>query len=882
MYRVETKGQMRPHSGRNKADPNSGNGLAGNLSRLLLGVAALAAVAPAQALAQMPAASTVQVSGADTATRHRFNIPAQPLTNALGQFGRQSGLQVVFPAQVGANVRSTAVIGTFSAEQALSRLLSGTGIDWQVTGEGAIVGGGQASALSGEAAPGDGDTGLELDEIIVTGRDERSLSSVAQSVQVVRQEQINDAIARSEDAADLIARVVPGYAPRNQTISGASETYRGRSVLIMVDGVPRNTPLRDVSRILATIDLNTVERVEVVGGASSLYGAGATGGIINFITRRGESDDAKPRVTARTGFSAFTQNIGQSIAPTGSVQVEGRSGNFDYFLSASGTQKRRTYDGRGKEMASDAMLGQGGGDRTGFGNLFGVLGYENGPHRFELSADWTYARQNPDWFTNYDVSPVAPNFLDPYVGKPLIEDSTYLTAKYTYRDFPLGNLEIKAFYNDITKQSPFNKFSRVNSQVYIPINPLVPTLLPLTVDPTASFNQTRLEARRAGVNLTVNSPMDFITSGSKLTWGLDYVFDETTQKLVNGVDVISPMTQNAVAGFAQAEIPVTERLRLQGGVRFDKFYLDVDDFRRPAAAALFGSNLVALPAINVLGGSFDYSQWTFNAGAVFDVTRELQAFGNFSQGYSLTDIGGFTRRAGLNSNAEICDAYGTTVRPLLPCTNPGDFTISYADIAPEPQLVNTFEAGLRGDWGKFRGSASAFLSTSDNGVNYDITANRVSQQKERIWGFEFNGEADLNAMFTVGASLGYVEGKYDANGDGRIGSDEYLPNNRIPSNYNGLVYLVTRFENDLTVRGEVEFFSGRDRIPDKKLDGAALVNLSIGKKFKGNQFISDHEFNVAVRNLLDHDYINPSATATRDARVPGLGRTIAVSYKATF
>lgn len=872
---------MHPHNGKNDVDLGTGFGLAGKLSRLLLGVAAVAVAAPAAAFAQTPSRAPAAVSGPGAATARQFNIPAQPLTDALGQFGRQSGLQVVFPAQVAAGVRSGEVVGTFSPEQALSRLLGGTGIGWQLTGEAAIVGGGQAAAGSGDVAAAD-DTGLALDEIIVTGRDERSLSSVAQSVQVIRQEQVNDALARNEDAADFIARVVPGYAPRNQTISGASETYRGRSILIMVDGVPRNTPLRDVSRILATIDLNNVDRVEVVGGASSLYGAGATGGIINFITRRGDTDDAKPRVSARTGFTAFTQNLGRSIAPTGNVQVEGRQGGFDYFLSASGTLTRRTYDGSGREMASDAMLGQGGGDRTGSANLFGALGYESGPHRFDLSADWSYARQKPDWLTNYTVSPVAPDFLSPYVGKPLIEDSTYLTAKYAYSDFPLGKLEIKTFYNNIVKQSPFNKFSRVNSQVYIPISPRVPTLLPLTVDPTASFNQTRLESERAGVNLTVNSPLDFITGGSKLTWGLDYVYDNTTQKLVNGADVIAPMTQNALAGFAQAEIPVTDRFRLQGGVRFDQFYLDVDDFRRPAAAVLFGSNLVALPAVDVVGGSFDYNQWTFNAGAVFDVTTELQAFGNFSQGYSLTDIGGFTRRAGLNSNAEICDAYGTAIRPLLPCTNAPDFRISYADIAPKPQLVNTYEAGLRGDWGKYRGSASAFLSTSDNGVSYDIGANRVSQQKERIWGVEFMGEADLGSMFTAGASLGYVEGKYDANGDGRIGSNEYLPNNRIPSNYNGLVYLVTRFEHDLTVRGELEFFSGRDRIPGKTIGGAALVNLSVGKKFEGNEFVTGHELNLTVRNLLDRDYINPSATATRDARVPGLGRTIAVSYKATF
>lgn len=733
-----------------------------------------------------------------------------------------------------------------------------------------------SAALAQETAPADGEGTTLLDQIVVTGRDERSISSVAQAVQVVEREQVEEAARENIDAATLIARIVPGYAPRNQTISGASETFRGRSVLIMVDGVPRNTPLRDVSRILSMIDLDTVERIEVVNGASSLYGAGATGGTINFITKRGESE--KPKVTVRTGVEAFTENIGKSAAPNASVSVEGKNGDFDYFFSATGNLTRRTYDGHGNEMASDAMLGQGGGDRTGSGNLFGVAGYQFDSRRFEVSADWTYANQEPDWFTDYSTDPVSPAFGDPYVGKPLREDSKYLTAKYTDSAFALGNLEIKAFYNDIFKQSPFNKFSVVNSQVYIPVNPAVPTLLPPGIDPTADFNQTALQSRRSGVNLTINTPIDFIREGSTLTWGADYVFDNTEQRLVNGQDAIAPTSQHSAALFAQAEIPVTERLRLSGGARFDQFYLDVDDFTRPAAAVLVGSNLIALPAISVEGGAFDYNALTFNAGAVFDLTEEMQLFGNFSQGYSLTDIGGFTRRAGLNSNAETCDAYGTTIQPLLPfCTNVPDYAISYADIAPEPQLVNTYEAGLRGDWGTYRGGISAYLSTSDHGVAYDIAANRVSQQKERVWGVEVNAEFDLNEMFTLGGSAAYVEGKYDADGDGSIGDDEYLPNNRIPTTYKGLAYVVTHFENDLTLRTELEMFSGRDRIAEQELDSAALVNLAVSKKFANDSVLS-----FAVRNVFDTYYINPTASATRGADVPGLGRTVGLSYQVTF
>ena len=706
-----------------------------------------------------------------------------------------------------------------------------------------------------------------LDQIIITaGRNESSIAAVAQSVQVIDREQVEEAMRISPNASDLISRLVPGFAPSNQTISGASETFRGRSVLIMVDGVPRNTPLRDLSRILSMIDLNSVERIEVVNGASSLYGAGGTGGTINFITKRGTSD--KPTVTVRTGLSGYTENLGKSTAPETSISIEGRKDKLDYYFSGTGDWTRRTYDGHGNEMPSDAMLGQGGGDRTVNGNFFGVVGYESGPRRFEVSFDWTYAKQKPEWFTNYTTNPVSPRFGSAYTGEPLREDSKYLTAKYTDQDFALGNLEVKAFYNKIFKQSPFTELSAVNTQVYYSGNPR---------QPTAWFNQSKYDFDRTGVNMTITTPMDFITNGSKLTWGVDYAYDKVAQTLLNDEDAIAPMTQNSIAAFAQAEIPVTERFRLQGGARFDQFYLDVNDFTRPTAVAWPARSLANIyPAISVLGGSFDYNAWTFNAGAVYDVTEEVQAFGNFSQGYSLTDIGAFTRRAGVNSLAEICDAYGS-IAAIYGCRGTPDYTISYADIAPKPQLVNTYEVGLRGDWGDLRSTVSSYISTSKDGVNYDIAANRVSQQKERIWGVEARADYDINSMFTIGGLVAYQEGKYDANRDGSIGSDEYLPNNRIPTTWKGLAYTTVSFEGGYKVRGEVEYFSGRDRIKGQQIDDATLVNMAFSKTFENGS-----EASLAVRNVFDTYYINPTATATRNAPVAGLGRSVFLSYKVTF
>lgn len=141
------------------------------------------------------------------------------------------------------------------------------------------------------------------------------------------------------------------------------------------------------------------------------------------------------------------------------------------------------------------------------------------------------------------------------------------------------------------------------------------------------------------------------------------------------------------AGFGQLQVPVGERITLRGGLRYERFDLDVDDFTRPATYFQQGSVVGVLPDLPVRGGNFSYDQLTFNLGAVLRLTDTAEAYAGFSQGFSLPDVGAFTRRAG-QSLAFAC----TLARPN--CLRPGT-SVSYADIGLEPIVVNNWEAGLR-------------------------------------------------------------------------------------------------------------------------------------------------------------------------------------------
>ncbi len=82
----------------------------------------------------------------------------------------------------------------------------------------------------------------------------------------------------------------PGLALGRDGIWGTQLSIRGlskSSIVTMIDGNRLETAT-DLAAALSLIDLNDVNRIEVIkGAASSLYGTGALGGIVNIITKSG-------------------------------------------------------------------------------------------------------------------------------------------------------------------------------------------------------------------------------------------------------------------------------------------------------------------------------------------------------------------------------------------------------------------------------------------------------------------------------------------------------------------------------------------------------------------------------------------------------------------
>src|SRR5690242_16636387 len=95
------------------------------------------------------------VSGTASAQSLAYNIPSEPLSLALRDYGRESGRQIVFTEELVRGHTSQAVKGTYSADVVLGMLLDGTGLVARVRPSGAIM---IERKSSGDVAPKSGDS----------------------------------------------------------------------------------------------------------------------------------------------------------------------------------------------------------------------------------------------------------------------------------------------------------------------------------------------------------------------------------------------------------------------------------------------------------------------------------------------------------------------------------------------------------------------------------------------------------------------------------------------------------------------------------------------------------------------------------------------------
>jgi len=129
---------------------------------------------------------------------------------------------------------------------------------------------------------------IDLGEVVVSSlHQEKRVKQVSMPMEVMEEAEVEQMAAFSPSEA-LASE--PGISMQNDGVWATSVNIRGMSeqrIVTLVDG-NRIETATDLAAGLSMIDMSDLQRVEVIkGAASSLYGTGAMGGVVNFITKSG-------------------------------------------------------------------------------------------------------------------------------------------------------------------------------------------------------------------------------------------------------------------------------------------------------------------------------------------------------------------------------------------------------------------------------------------------------------------------------------------------------------------------------------------------------------------------------------------------------------------
>lgn len=188
-------------------------------------------------------------------------------------------------------------------------------------------------AAVGSAAQGESEPEYRLEEIVITGARladlVQELKRVPGQVYTVTREDIER--GKPATVQDAI-RQVPGIVAYDQVGNGfqANVDLRGfnsqptPTIAVFVDGVRINDPDSNFVNF-DLVPIQDVERIEVLPGASAVFGRNALGGVINIVTRRG---GRTPQTTVEAAGGSYN-HYRISASTSGPIKP------FDYYLSAT-------------------------------------------------------------------------------------------------------------------------------------------------------------------------------------------------------------------------------------------------------------------------------------------------------------------------------------------------------------------------------------------------------------------------------------------------------------------------------------------------------------------------------------------------------------------
>lgn len=375
----------------------------------------LALALPAALLSLAPAAVHAAETPASeqSSSKRPYAIAPGSLVAALNSFAEQSGVFLAGHNDLASGKRSAGLNGNFTAQEALQRLLQGSGLQAQALDNGGYIlqpapkGGGTlelgATTISGSQTLG---ATTEDTHSYTTGSTSSatglplSLRETPQSVTVITRQQMDDRGA--QDVGDLL-RNTPGITQQAYDTDRMEFSSRGFAITnYQYDGI--NRPYDGVYGEAATnVDAATLDRVEVIKGATGLMtGSGDPSATVNLV-RKKPTKEFKASVSGTVGsWDAYRTegDISGSLNDSGSVRGRfvGAYQDKNSYLDHYSQKKDLFYGILEADLTPDTLLTVGidkssvtprGTSWTGNPTYFADGGRTDFSRHFNPGADWS-------------------------------------------------------------------------------------------------------------------------------------------------------------------------------------------------------------------------------------------------------------------------------------------------------------------------------------------------------------------------------------------------------------------------------------------------------------------------------------------------------------
>lgn len=786
------------------------------------------------------------------AALHQYNIPAQSLNNALVKFAADSNLALIFSADTVRGLNAERLEGQMMPEQALTRLLKGTGYSYRFIDAATIT---LIPRQESENKPKEqdiavmettivsdrvGDTATDVWSDVVMDdpksyqaiaansatRTDTPIKQIPQSIQAIKRSLIDD---QQNITLNEALYNVSGVVPRNVLFTPVVEgtLIRGFRAEQLIDGFTQYYNAGDRESLV------NIDRVEVLKGANAVFYSGGSGspvgGVISVISKLPET---KP--FGEFGFRAGSFDYYQPYLDVNQPIND----NVLFRMTAEYTNSASQIDHINTQRfnVNPTLVLTNNGDTT--LTLQGKLSHWQQPEYQGLPATGTLAG-------DFTISPHT--FIGIADMPDSRSDSQAVWATLAHRIDDIWSMNIRGRYAD-------SEFSEKTQTLFNGTSFIADT--PLIAPSTWAMVNSELFQQQQEVSFQgyAEAKFNYAISKNIFLFGADYsqlqddgyvnvanqiagLVDLANPSFVNAYQIPGPAINNqsvtnaTYGGYLQLQSHIGERLHTLLSLRLGGVEIAYDN--RLSDISSKTEQLKLLPKM----------------GAVYDLTDEVSVFAAYSEGMR------------------------------------GQPFVNFA-AASTPELSRQFEAGLKLDFsGQLSGQIAAYqidreqvaVATSDNSSLY------IANGRQRSKGVEVDLLWQPLYQLSVLGSYAHTDAKF-ADEESGVPLGNRLP--WVPEN-SGRVWANYRFNHEMLEGLNVGFgvylrsgaFLGNQNA--YKTDGYhsfdAVVSYEIGAI----------KLAATVKNLSNEAYFQPfqyygSGTSGGGRVAPGLERMLFVSTSVKF